>query len=121
MTAKGCLFTIPVRLESTANKREHWAPKARRAKQHRTTALYAMHLAAGGRAIALPCVVTIMRVAPRPLDTDNLAISAKSCRDGIADYLGVKDNDPRVTWNYAQCRGDKPKLYEVFVTVASRL
>lgn len=112
----GMLFTVPVRLESTANKREHWGARARRAKAHRHATYYAIAAAAKPAKSPLPCVVTIMRVAPRPLDTDNLAISAKAIRDQIAYHLGVNDNDPRVEWRYKQCKGE-PKVYEVFVTI----
>lgn len=52
-----------------------------------------------------PCTVTLTRIAPRPLDGDGWQSAAKPIRDGVADFLGVKDNDPRVTWNYAQRKG----------------
>lgn len=105
-------FTVPIRLESLANKREHWSARARRAKAHRR----ATWLAIAGAPKPLPCVVTITRVGPRPLDTDNLAISAKHCRDQIAAHLGVDDNDPRVEWIYKQSKGG-PRVYEVRVMI----
>lgn len=106
------MIYLPIRLESTANKREHWAQKAKRAKAHRFAAIAVPPH-------PLPCIVTIIRIAPRPLDDDNLAISAKSLRDGIADRLGVDDRDPRVMWRYGQ-RSGKPKEYaaEVCITPA---
>jgi hypothetical protein len=56
--------------------------------------------------IPLPLVVTLTRVAPsNGLDGDNLQGSLKACRDGVADWLGVDDRDPRVTWLYEQRRG----------------
>lgn len=59
------------------------------------------------------------RVAPsKGLDFDNLVSSAKACRDGIADALGVDDADARVTWHYAQRRG-KPREYAVEVRVVA--
>ena len=60
--------------------------------------------------------MTITRIAPRQLDTDNLAISGKSLRDSIADRLGVDDNDPLVEWRYAQERG-LHKQYAVRVQI----
>ena len=33
---------------------------------------------------------------------DNLQSALKGVRDGCADALGVKDNDPRVVWEYGQ-------------------
>lgn len=100
---------IPLRLVSVANAREHWAQRAKRAKAHRMAAMAVPKH-------SLPCVVTITRIAPRTLDTDNNASAAKALRDGIADRLGVKDNDPRVTWRYDQRRG-KPREYAVEVKI----
>lgn len=91
---------LPIRLVSTANTREHWATKAARAKQHRHTAYW------GLRNLTLPpdppYLITITRYGPRKLDDDNLAISAKSLRDGIADLLGIDDGGERLKWVYAQ-------------------
>lgn len=47
-------------------------------------------------------VVTMTRFAARLLDNDNIRDAFKSVRDGVADAWGVRDNDPRVTWEYAQ-------------------
>jgi hypothetical protein len=103
------MVELPLRIESCANLREHWTAKAKRAKSHRKAALAVP-------VYPLPCVVTLVRVAPRELDDDNLASGFKNFRDGIADRLGVKDNDPRVAWRYAQARG-KPKEYAVRVVI----
>jgi hypothetical protein len=62
-------------------------------------------------------VVRLTRIAPRQLDDDNLRGSLKAARDGVADWLGVPDNDPRIRWDYAQEKG-KPKTYAVRVDVA---
>jgi hypothetical protein len=32
------------------------------------------------------------------LDSDNLAGALKAVRDGVADWLGIDDRDPRVAW-----------------------
>lgn len=50
------------------------------------------------------------------LDDDNLAGSAKSLRDGIADRLQIDDRDPRVQWKYAQRKGE-PKQYAVEIEI----
>lgn len=100
---------LPLRIESVANRREHWAAKARRTKAHRLAALAVPEH-------PLPCVVTLIRVAPRKLDDDNLASGFKALRDGIADRLGVDDADPRVTWKYGQVRG-KAKEYAARVKI----
>jgi hypothetical protein len=46
--------------------------------------------------------VTITRLSSGVLDDDNLQGAAKAIRDGIADKLGINDNDKRVQWRYAQ-------------------
>lgn len=110
-------FTLHgLRLVSLANLREHWTTRSTRARKHRGEAYDAARLSRVGCVPTLPMVVTITRIAPRELDTDNLAISAKSVRDGIADALGVDDKDKRVTWLYTQSRG-APKAYAVRVDI----
>lgn len=100
---------LPLRIESCANKREHWSTRARRTKAHRLAALAVpVH--------PLPCIVTLIRVAPRKLDDDNLASGFKALRDGIADRFGVDDGDPRIRFKYDQVRG-KAKEYAARVHV----
>lgn len=102
-------FEIPIKTVSEANGREHWAAKARRVKQHRGAALLMTKraiLSTIGESIAMR--VELIRVSPRSLDTDNLTSALKATRDGIADALGIKDNDPRVTWEYGQEKGKPP-------------
>ena len=91
---------MPIRTYSIANERLHWRTRAKRAKVQRSAAR--MLCPAD---LVLPLTIRIVRVSPRELDSDNLAISAKHVRDGIADRLGIDDRDPRVTWVYAQARG----------------
>lgn len=104
------MFTLPIKLVSLVNVREHWRVRSLRAKSQRGMAYLVCPK------VQLPCIVTITRIAPRPLDSDNNVISAKHARDGIADRLGVNDNDPRIEWRYKQGKG-KPRVYEVFVTI----
>lgn len=105
------VVTLPIKIESTANKREHWAARAARAKSHRVQAWAELRYAYDSAPRLLgPVVVTLTRVATRDLDSDNLAIGFKSVRDGVADWLGVNDNDKRIEWRYAQERG-APKEY----------
>lgn len=53
-----------------------------------------------------PLVVKLTRIAPRQLDQhDGLGAALKPIIDGVADYLGVKDNDPRITWKLEQRKG----------------
>lgn len=99
--------TIPLRTYSTMNGREHWGAKARRAKQERTLAHF--HCPRG---LVPPMTVILTRIAPRALDTDNLAASFKAIRDGIADRIGINDRDSRVRWVYEQRTGN-PRQYAV--------
>lgn len=100
MNKSGIYFTLPIRTVSLANQREHWATRAKRAKSERhTTCLCMPH---GVAHMHPPLTVTLTRIAPRTLDTDNLAGSFKSVRDAIADRLGIDDGDPRISWHYAQ-------------------
>lgn len=107
-------LTIPLpglRLVSLANQREHWRPKAARAKKQRAAAQLLVRAALReprGEPFHFPVAVIITRIAPRVLDDDNLAGAAKSVRDGVADALGIDDRDPRVKWAVAQRKG-KPR------------
>jgi hypothetical protein len=120
----GAVVTLPLRTVSEANSRAHWAERARRAKRQRGVA----HLALVGR-LRDPWVVAaldagflrvrLVRIAPRDLDTDNLASSLKAIRDGVTDALGLaSDRDPRVAWVVDQERG-RPRQYAVRVEVTA--
>ena len=116
---------IPLRIQSVANLREHWAAKARRVSLERAAVALVMRTTAetwewrdlmaaevGGHS-----VVTLTRIAPRALDDDNLRSALKSVRDEVADQLGLpNDRDHRVRWEYGQERG-KPKQYAVRVEI----
>lgn len=97
---------IPIRTQSEANLREHWAVKARRVKLHRDTAYMVIRQALKG-AKPLPCTVTLTRMSPRLLDDDNLRQAMKATRDGIADWLGVDDRSPLIKWQYDQKQASK--------------
>lgn len=111
------VVTLPLRIESIANKREHWAARSARAKSQRVQAWAELrYIADSAPRLLGPVVVTLTRIAPRELDSDNLAIGFKSVRDGVADWLGVNDNDSRIEWVYAQERGE-PKQYAARVSI----
>lgn len=108
---------LPIRAVSlNQGKGEHWAAKARRAKAQRQAA----HWKLKGNPVYLPCVVTLTRIAPSVgLDPhDNLPGGLKATADGVADWLGIDDRDPSVTWRYCQERG---REYGVRVTVESEV
>lgn len=106
------VVTIPGHLPSAGNMREHWRARAKRARDQRLMGRAAADEAhAPARFLSTPKVfVQFVRVAPRPLDDDNLAFAFKSVRDGVADAFGVADNDPRFSWGYSQERGKPPSL-----------
>lgn len=108
--AEPLVLVLPLRIVSEANKREHWRYRQRRSKACRSAAV------AVPTGIPVPCVIHLTRIAPRRLDDDNLQSGFKALRDGIADRLGVKDNDPRVIWSYDQERG-KPHEYAARITI----
>lgn len=66
------------------------------------------------RNLGIPCSVKLTRRGLRAMDSDGLAISFKAIRDGIADRLGINDNDERVTWVYSQ---ERAKGYSVRVEI----
>lgn len=94
----GVAVTLPVKTVSEMNQRGHWSARARRMKSARFAAF------ALCPAVALPCVVRLVRLSAGELDDDNLRSALKGVRDGVADRLGVPDNDPRVRWEYGQER-----------------
>jgi hypothetical protein len=106
--------TLPIRLWSPNGSHRDWHTVQKRANDQRRTVALALtprliffrqrlfwdHVAQG------PVVeVFVTRLFPSGpgLDPhDNLPMSAKHVVDGIADALGVQDNDPRVVWRYQQ-------------------
>jgi hypothetical protein len=97
---------------SEANAHTHWRQRQKRAKEQRGIAAFKvsrvllLEKVKYGTSYGPPSVVGLVRIAPRALDDDNLQGALKHVRDGVADALGVNDRDPRVTWQYAQEKGD---------------
>ena len=104
-----------LRGKTAAARRGQWAKtKRERAFANMICRVYI------GPNVALPVTITLTRIAPRKLDTmENLAGGAKAITDGIADWLGVADNDPRVSWRYAQERGEA-RQFAVRIRVQAR-
>lgn len=101
-------ITVPVRIVSEMNTREHWRVRDGRFRTHK----YAVHYALANHRAQLreiaaegPIVVTLTRIGKKTLDTDNLASGFKACRDEVAGVLGIDDGSPRITWNYEQQAG----------------
>ena len=110
---------LPVRTWSESNLREHWAKRARRAREQRQAARLLVRAAnnlADASVSSDPITITLTRIAPRRLDSDNLAGSLKAVRDGVADALGIDDGSSRIEWRYAQRKGN-PHEYAVLVEI----
>lgn len=110
-------FLLPIRTVSEANQREHWAVKAKRKKQQTNlAALVTCSVVSQRWLFARPARITLTRYGVRRLDADNLAGSFKGIQDGIAAALGMDDGDERLTWVYAQEKGNKSRI-GVVVTI----
>ena len=106
----GIVVMAPIRIQSEANLRHHWATRARRVSGQRDATRWNLFAVARNARPEPPLTITITRIAPRELDSDNLAGGCKAVRDGIADWLCVDDGDKRLTWRYEQRTG-KPREY----------
>lgn len=100
---------LPLRVVSEANAHTHWRVRQRRAKSQRF-ALALAWLAEDMPKGRKPTTVLLTRLAPRKLDSDNLAISCKHLRDAIAAECAFDDRDPDCAWLYAQ---EKAREYGV--------
>lgn len=95
---KPVVVFLPLRIVSVSNRREHWAPKAERTKEHRGLARLMLSpplaelralLARVEARVAVE--VSMLRIAPpagkRLDEPDNLGDAFKAVRDGITDAL----------------------------------
>ncbi len=103
-----------LRLVNETNAREHWSARARRAKRQRHDAFAHTRKDPFTRERASRYRITITRLGPRKLDSDNLAASGKHVRDGIADAIGIDDRSDLYDWVYAQ---EASKVYGVRVRI----
>lgn len=98
-------INIPgLRTVSESNAHEHWRKRQKRAKAQRGH----VKLVMGARAKLppIPCVIRIVRIAPRKLDQGNIAAALKHVQDGCADWIGIDDkHDDLVKYEYAQEKG----------------
>lgn len=113
--------TIAYKLGSPANAQSGSSRLAQAGRKAKERKLGLLAIAGNRNELpALPVIVTLTRVAPRALDDDNLAFAFKAIRDGAADALGVRDNDPRVSWRYAQARPEKGAHPAIEIRVEAR-
>lgn len=110
-------ITLPIRITSNANLREHWAVRADRARNQRRAVAIEMHGTCPStlRRWQGGICVTLCRIGKRLLDDDNLAGGFKAVRDEIAAQLG-RDDGPAsgITWRYTQIKGS---AYGVHITI----
>jgi hypothetical protein len=112
----GIIIDIPLRVVSEANAHEHWRARQKRAKQQRFIA-YALVGRHFKYLPSFPVTVKFTRLAPRKLDSDNLAGACKAARDGVADVYGIDDGDERWGWEYGQ---EKAKQYGIRIEITSK-
>lgn len=105
MTAK--TWQLPIKTVSEANSSENrWAKKKRHDYQKKIIRLWSIQNRVSHT--ILPCIVKLVRLSPRMLDSDNLVMAFKWIRDYVADQIiqglaaGRADGDPRITWEYDQ-------------------
>jgi hypothetical protein len=117
---EGWTVEIPLHVKSEQHASRNWGAKHGRTTKEKDMVSWALFGRERqlGKKPPIPCVVTMTRIAPGLLDTDNLAYAFKATRDAVAKWLGVKDGptDTRVRWVYDQRRG-KPKTYAAIIKI----
>lgn len=120
---------IPVKIESLANKMEHWS---KRHKRNKILKFLIQRELAVNNVPSLPVIerfhgervkVALTRIAPRSLDSfDNLPSSMKPVIDAIADFFlpglkaGRADADKRFEFTLHQEKG-RPKEYGLRIEI----
>lgn len=95
-------FVVPVHVVTKDNQRGYWAKRARRDKKEREVARMAW-LGVGSPPPKPPCAITLIRVAPRKLDHQNMGSALKSVIDGLAQAFGWRtDGVGGVDWFFEQ-------------------
>lgn len=113
--------TIPIKIESELNTREHWHKKAKRHTMQKMAV--SSFLKVDRPNIKPPCTIKLTRIAPRKYDSDNLVGGFKYVKDAVAEYfhpnlaMGRADDDPTLKWEYAQEKG-APKTYEIRIEIS---
>jgi len=102
-------LTIPIKIESEANLREHWSKKhKRKVAQQKAFCVYWRSLKP---LVKLPCKVIFTRFASRLLDSDNLAGGFKAVRDSFAKEIGIDDGSELLEFEYRQEKLSKREYY----------
>lgn len=111
---------LPIITVSEANLRDHWSKSSKRHKLQKAAVWVALNNYYNDfhrrrfnprPFIPLPCLVTLTRISPRSLDSDNLQMAFKSIRDSVADFIrpgmavGRADDTKEIQWAYEQEKG----------------
>lgn len=113
------VIPLPLHIRSEANgSHGHWAARGAAVKSQRQAVAWVLK---PHKRPSLPCRIELVRIAPRRLDAhDNLPRAFKAVADQIAEWLGVKDNDPRLSWSYGQ-RSAGPARYAAEIVITSEV
>lgn len=100
-------------------KPEHWTEKSARHRMQKNSVYLALNPQKDY--VQLPCIVKLIRSAPRELDEeDNLRIALKWIKDAVAEVImqdfvpGRADGDKRIKWEYDQ---EKCSEYKVKIQI----
>jgi len=110
MTKEYVSFPVPIIVISEANIKEHWSKGHKRHKDQKFLVTNA--LSHNKVSKKLPVTITLTRLSPRKLDSDNLQTAFKYVRDAISEYFipgkgpGRADDDPRLLWIYDQIKSE---------------
>lgn len=107
-----------IRIESEANRREHWTKKRLRSKHQQLMISNVCRTARGEmRSLRLPLRIVFTRFGPRRLDSDNLAGGFKAVRDALMRWIGdgtTDDGDEGIEWCYRQVANGQ-RVYSISV------
>lgn len=129
LAAGDTLTIMGLRTVSEANAHEHWRKRKQRVdSQHAIVARaldrWPMGAAAGAylQIDDIPHVVTLTRIGPRAMDSDNAVGALKHVRDAVAKWLGVDDGprETRVSWAYGEQRRAGANQYGVEIRIEPR-
>lgn len=105
-------------LVNVANAREPVRERIARVRRQRRDAW--LRLSSQSRTPpAVPVRVALTRLSPRPFNRhDGLPIAFKPLADGVCDWLGVPDEDPRIefTYHWQQTPNGTPERVRIEVT-----
>jgi hypothetical protein len=111
--------SIPLKIVSEANIREHWTKSHKRRKSQKQ--IVRAVLSSHKIPTTLPVTITMIRKGKKNLDSDNLQTAFKYIRDAISEHFfpmkkpGHADDHPLFTWVYAQ---EISKTYDISIVFA---